>query len=113
MAVSKVSAIARPIPTVASLSAMCPLLVRQIDVAHVGLWRELNGKMCELLHTSLVVQKMQSDFSISSRRLRIRGSLDTPAGGGGGNAGFCAHAQALVKQAIESRSAAMTASTPR
>jgi hypothetical protein len=36
MAVSKVGAIARPIPTVASLaslSAMCPLLARQIDVA--------------------------------------------------------------------------------
>jgi phage tail sheath gpL-like len=77
MAVSKVSAIARPIPTVASLGAMCPLLMRQIDVAMSDL-EGLNGKMCELLHTSGVVQKMQVTFDLVESEAPSHGSRTKP-----------------------------------
>src|SRR6516165_4689740 len=58
MAVRMVNASARTIPTVASFGAMCPLLAtRQMSPCRT--LEGLNGKMCERLHTSLVVQKMQ------------------------------------------------------
>ena len=52
MAVRMVNAIARTIP---SFGAMCPLLVSRLSDFYGG----IIGGMCELLHTSAVVQKMQ------------------------------------------------------
>src|SRR5215831_4962108 len=62
--IARMAATARTIPkTYASLAgsgfgAMCPLLAPD-RMSPCRTLEGLNGKMCELLHTSLVVQKMQ------------------------------------------------------
>jgi hypothetical protein len=60
MAVSKVSAIARPIPTIASFAMYVPLLV------FAGFYLEIKSvSECELLHTSPVVQKMMGTRTVN------------------------------------------------
>src|SRR5215510_15076214 len=72
--IARMAATARTIPkTYASLAgsgfgAMCPLLAPD-RMSPCRTLEGLNGKMCELLHTSALVQKMQGD--LSRARLRV------------------------------------------
>ena len=45
-----------------------PKICLLLDSRPAGLWRGESGEMCELLHTSLLVQKMQGALSFSSNR---------------------------------------------
>jgi len=82
MAVRMVNASARTIPTVASFGAMCPLLAtRQMSPCRT--LEGLNGKMCERLHTSAVVQKMwhgnanaiRSALGLSANHINLVGEM--------------------------------------
>src|SRR5215470_18632646 len=81
--IARIAATARTIPkTYASLAgsgfgAMCPLLAtRQMSPCRT--LEGLNGKMCERLHTSLVVQKMQGDLELAI--IWVRATLGTEEG---------------------------------